>query len=269
MKAVNAYFTVHSWMVKELQLKTVERDVFAVIYGFSMDGESDFHGSLSYLADITGYSRNSVCTALKNLVEKNLIKKDERELNNIKFCKYHVDFDTVQATCTPVQATCTNNIIDNKIKEESNISKDILSSKKSGMEKFEFGKKKTNSKPNLYTQCIACIDSYKEISPTLRNILVEYLQYRISIKDKPLYVNMWKGMLNKLLEFPSKQWNMIVKQSIELGYLSFYPLKLSETRIRLSEPTEGTGCEQATEEDDRKRGEFIRGLREQGKRADF
>ena len=48
------------------------------------------------------------------------------------------------------------------------------------------------------------------------------------MKDKPLYTNMWKGMLNKLCELADDDivlYERIIKQSIEKGYLSFYPIK--------------------------------------------
>ena len=76
-----AYFTVQDWMVKELKLKGAERDVFAIVYGISQDGESDYHGSLQYISDLTGYSRNSVCTALNSLTDKELLIKVEVERN--------------------------------------------------------------------------------------------------------------------------------------------------------------------------------------------
>ena len=54
------YFSVQAWMVTKLKLKTVERDCYAIIFGYSQDGESFYHGSISYLSELTGYSKNSV-----------------------------------------------------------------------------------------------------------------------------------------------------------------------------------------------------------------
>ena len=76
-------------MVTDLNLKGAERDVYAIIHGFCQDGESDFHGSLSYLSKMTGYSKNSICSALQSLVEKGYIEKTEKIINGIKFCRYH------------------------------------------------------------------------------------------------------------------------------------------------------------------------------------
>ena len=34
------YFSIQAWMVTKLKLKTVERDCYAIIFGYSQDGES-------------------------------------------------------------------------------------------------------------------------------------------------------------------------------------------------------------------------------------
>lgn len=131
----STYFSVQAWMVNELNLKGAERDVYAIIYGYSQDGESYFYGSLEYLSQLTGYSRNAICTALKALTEKQLLIKSERMENNIKYCKYRTSslYDrtsnlySVQATCTEneqkehdtVQVTLTNNK-QGVIKKENN-----------------------------------------------------------------------------------------------------------------------------------------------------
>ena len=118
------YFSVQAWMVTKLNLRGAERDVYAIIYGFSQDNDSDFHGSLDYISQLTGYSRNAICTALKSLTERGLILKTENVINNIKYCKYRTSgLYSVQVACTEneksVQVACTNN-------KHTNISKDIL-----------------------------------------------------------------------------------------------------------------------------------------------
>ena len=130
-----SYFSIQSWMVTELNLKGVERDVYAIIYGFSQDEESDFHGSLSYLSKITGYSRNAICTALQSLVDKGYVIKTEKVVNNIKFCRYRTsDLDGVQVSCTgiaknkaeTVQVTWTHNKAVNKNINNKQNNKEIV-----------------------------------------------------------------------------------------------------------------------------------------------
>ena len=43
------YYTVQEFMIRDLALKGNELALFAIIYGFSQDGESKFNGSLKYL----------------------------------------------------------------------------------------------------------------------------------------------------------------------------------------------------------------------------
>lgn len=69
------YVVIHSFMVDELGLKGNELMIFAIIYGFSQDGESFFKGSLSYLREWTGATKATVIRALKSLIEKGYIEK--------------------------------------------------------------------------------------------------------------------------------------------------------------------------------------------------
>ena len=170
------FFVVHAWMVTQLNLRTVERDVYAIIYGYSQDEDSDFHGSLEYLSQLTGYSRNSICTALKSLVEKDLIIKTESINNNIKSCRYKAknvqavctgNNDSVQDTCIEkaksVQAVCTNNKNINNIDNNTN-NINIISRK--------------STKKNLYEKCIDLISNFTNNSK-LYNVLSTYLKFRL------------------------------------------------------------------------------------------
>jgi hypothetical protein len=71
----NAYFTVQAWMVNDLELHGNELTLYAIIYGFSQDGRSEFVGSISYIMEWLGCSRPTAIKALANLVEKGLIIK--------------------------------------------------------------------------------------------------------------------------------------------------------------------------------------------------
>lgn len=74
------YFTVHGWMITRLKLKGTALTVYAVLYGFSQDGESEFRGTLDYIAEFAGISRPTVKRALKELNEQGLVKKVERNM---------------------------------------------------------------------------------------------------------------------------------------------------------------------------------------------
>lgn len=84
----NTYYTVQGWMREALGLKDKELTVYAIIYGFSQDGNSEYSGSARYLAEWIGCSRSTVMVVLKNLVEKGLLKKKDIYNNGVCFCTY-------------------------------------------------------------------------------------------------------------------------------------------------------------------------------------
>lgn len=86
----NSFITIQAFMVNDLQLKGNELLIYAIIHGFSQDGQSEFTGSLQYLADWTNSTKQGVMKALKSLMEKQLILKNETFQNNLKFCTYKV-----------------------------------------------------------------------------------------------------------------------------------------------------------------------------------
>ena len=92
----NTYFIVFSWMQNQLGLKGTERDVFAIIYGFSQDGVNKFTGSLNYISSFLKVSRQSVINALASLVEKDYIVKEQSVINNVKCNSYKVNLEVVK-----------------------------------------------------------------------------------------------------------------------------------------------------------------------------
>ena len=71
----NNFIAIQGWMRTKLNLKGNELLIFALIYGFSQDGESRFKGSRKYIADWCGCSLNTVDRTLNSLVSKGLIAK--------------------------------------------------------------------------------------------------------------------------------------------------------------------------------------------------
>lgn len=87
----NNFVVIHSFMIKDLHLRGNELMIYAIIYGFSQDGINKYKGSLNYLAEWLGTSKQSVVRTLKTLVEKKLIIKEDYYRNNVKFCSYYVN----------------------------------------------------------------------------------------------------------------------------------------------------------------------------------
>ena len=234
----NTYFVVQSWM-SDIGLKGNDLIIYAIIYGFSQDGESRFTGSLQYLADWCNSTKAGVQKNLKNLIEMGLIKKYESFKNNIKFCEYScIPYNKV---AHPMQQSCTNNI-DNNIEEDTNIINDIstpeedvsskgyskeeLRSEFLGSAKKEKRRRNIIRKPTLFDKCVAEIDSYTDRAD-LREKLIQFLKIRLEVKDKPFGIESWKGMLDKLEEIAQTHcvdYVVLVQQSIDKGWLSFYPM---------------------------------------------
>lgn len=87
MKDTN-YITIHGWMINKLQLKGNELIVFAIIYGFSQDGKSEFTGSLNYIKDTLNCSRNTAIKTIRKLVELDYVYKKQISVKGSTFNKY-------------------------------------------------------------------------------------------------------------------------------------------------------------------------------------
>ena len=89
------YYQVSGWMINHLGLKGIELQIFAIIYGFSQDGESWFGGSLAYLETWTSATKPTVIKALKELVEKEFIIKDTNVVNGVTLNRYKANLPYV------------------------------------------------------------------------------------------------------------------------------------------------------------------------------
>lgn len=79
---------IQGWMINELKLSGNELILYALIYGFSQDGESEFYGSLNYVSTALNCSKPTVIKALNSLIDKNLIFKNQNSINGIVYSKY-------------------------------------------------------------------------------------------------------------------------------------------------------------------------------------
>ena len=86
------YYQISGFMINRLGLKGVALNVYAIIYGFSQDGESDFSGSLKYLCDFCGgVSKPTIIKALKELTEAGFILRRDEIINSICFPRYRAN----------------------------------------------------------------------------------------------------------------------------------------------------------------------------------
>lgn len=82
------YFVVQGFMHKKLGLSGNDLIVYAIIYGFSQDGESLYRGGTKYITDNAGISKRAVYDVFSRLVDKGLIERVETVVNGIKFVNY-------------------------------------------------------------------------------------------------------------------------------------------------------------------------------------
>ena len=101
-----------------------EADVFAVINGFSQEGQGCFYGSLSLLSQFCGIrSKTTTQRILKNLVAKGAIVKTDELHNGVKFCTYKVNKNWYGMSKIDMGDV---SIIDTNNKEDININNNSL-----------------------------------------------------------------------------------------------------------------------------------------------
>ena len=219
-----------------------------------------FYSTRDNIEENTGLSEHYQRKALSTLYELGIILIEKRGLPAKNY--YKINFDVLlsileESSCQRrrQQDTESVNLNNNKQtkskKENKNSSKEELHS-----QEFSFGKQSTPKKANLYTKCVQLIDSYDfSCWGNIREQLIDYLNFRISVKDKPLYANMWKGMLNKLANLcvdDISKYEQIIQYSLERGYLSFYePKNYSSGSVKNKPWEQGVKSETYTEEEKR------------------
>ena len=93
-----SFICIQGWMRTELGLKGNDLIVYAIIYGFSQGGEGVFRGSLQYLADWTGATKQGVVKNLKHLMDLGLISKTDIAIGKQKLCEYKATERTAEHT---------------------------------------------------------------------------------------------------------------------------------------------------------------------------
>ena len=224
------FVTIQSWMRTQLKLKGNDLLVYAIIFGFSQTENQKFTGSLQYIADWCGASKQGILKNLKNLLDAGLIKKDEKLVNNVKLVEYYAtQLNTpLNSVEYPIKLSLINNIADSK-KENKSISKDI---------EFDFGKTNKKKQPTLWDKCVSLIDDYT-YNVELHKLLVTALkQFLDNSKESniPFYTNNFKGKLNNLKKLTDDHSYTdvalamkIVQQTLDKGWNDFYELKSAKS----------------------------------------
>lgn len=255
----------------------------------TFDGKEYFYSTQENIYENTGISAYYQRSALAKLKEAGIVTVTKKGLPAKNY--FCIDFDVLIKLFTvstnsraaseriderPVNL---NNIaINNNKKEETIISKDIIVPEKQVTEKDDFfgsiSAKKTK-KPNKYLEKInQCRDNCYSFTNNMevQNLLIQYLELRLEIKDKPIYnVAQWNGILDKLSDLSKgdlETMKKIIKQSIEHGYASFYPLN-SKQKFQQTSCEDNVKSDRMTEDDYIEQEQQIKKWKAEGKRVKF
>lgn len=225
------FLTIQGWMFNKLGLSGNEVIVYAIIYGFTQNGEDWFEGSLKYICESIGASKSTVLRILRTLESRGVIKKENYSVQGVTLARYKscVGFEWGGVKMTPgggVKMTPNNE--DTKVSSNNN-HKDIsipLDTKVS----YPLTKKSAENlddtfiKEMLYnvfpeTQCNGDIGSSTEL-------IKNFIQMRKAIK-KPLVPSAFERWLKAGKKKAGDDFNTfckMVEQSLINSWQGLFPL---------------------------------------------
>ena len=198
----NNYYQVSGWMLNRLGLKSYELQAYAVIYGFTQDGQNWYTGSLAYLSTWLNCSRRTVINTLSSLVEKGLLIKESRIEKGQTVVRYRVNLSALDFTEAPKQPAKQAELVYN-------------STKKSALK----AKKPVEPQKDAF-------DEYAGDRPELLAKLREFEENRVALKAK-MTAQAKTLLVNKLeREFSSdRERTRALDEAILNGWKSVYPEK--------------------------------------------
>lgn len=183
--------------------------------------------SIEGLTTLSSDGRTAVKTALQELEKNNYLHRQRiYENGKITDIEYHIFESPKDCECYKENLKAKNLNVENlhieNLKVENKDNK-ILNKSNTNTKVLVENEQKPK-RLNLYDKCWLTIQEFT-LNQELRDVLDTFLRMRLEIKEKPMYANQWKGMLNKLKKEDERDWIDIVQQSIDKGWLGFYPLK--------------------------------------------
>ena len=224
------FLNIQGWMINELNLKGNELIIYALIYGFTKDGVSEFRGSRQYMADWTNSSVRSVQNVVNSLVNKGMIEKN----NHIN--KYgSLETSGYKAINVPKLSSEKNSLVEKKVHEGSEKSSSPLEKKvHEGSEKSSHNNIDNNisnnivyiKEKNIKKESVNSVIAEYTESKELQDALHDFVDMRTKVR-KPLTVRAMKLSLNELdkLAVDDVTKIAIVNQSIVHSWLTFYKLQ--------------------------------------------
>ena len=83
---IDNYITVPGFAIVELGLSGNELLCYSLIYGFTQDKETEFRGSLNYVASALNVTKQNAKKIIDRLIDRGLIEKREMCFSGVKFC---------------------------------------------------------------------------------------------------------------------------------------------------------------------------------------
>ena len=254
------YIHIQWWMAQRLKLSGNELLTYAIVYGFSQDGESAFLGSSKYVSYALRVSRPTAIKALDSLTSKGLIIKTQEKINDVVFNRYKANLQVIKDFDRPykeslqggskesLQVGYKETLHSNKYKElnnkelnkeskkeESNNTKNQqveneelnhlkkeIEQLKAENEKLKTKKEKSKKQTKSYDEQIAEYTGNEELQEALK----AFIQMRSFIK-KPLTEYGLKLLLNKLSKIGKTDAERIaiVNRSVEHNWQGFFGIK--------------------------------------------
>ena len=300
------FITIQGWMINKLNLTGNDLLVYAIIYGFSQDSNSTFKGSQSYLAEWCNSTTRGIRKNLNNLLDMGLIQEINHPSGGLVEyqttpeqsswgvgTKFLGGRNKVPGTQEQSSYNNIDNNIDNKIdniltqatlaseiipKEESDFNSHAYQEEtpKERYKRQKAEKKQSDYQSHAYQEerltvkdaCKEYINKFTD-NESLREILIDYLDVRTSIKDKPLSLRTWQGMLAKLKTLDGDMIE-IVKQSIRENWASFYSERPTKSRNVTDQSWDrNVTSDSMTKEDYDKMQAFLEEKRKNGERTVF
>jgi hypothetical protein len=85
------YINIQGWMVNQLGLKGNKLTLYALIYGFSQDGENEYKASFKYIGKALGVTDRQAVNIINWLVDNNYIIKTQGGGEDNNSYKYNPD----------------------------------------------------------------------------------------------------------------------------------------------------------------------------------
>ena len=194
------YIQVAAWMVTKLGLKSNDLLIFALIYGFTQDGDCEFTGSIDYMCKWLNASRPTVSKSLQFLCDTNLITKRVENVNNVIFNRYKAHLPVVnnllEGSKETLQGGSKETLHNNTNKDNTNDNNSLKENNlKEKIRKTSYELYLEKNKPSL-AQIAGHLNSEE------KSLMLSWLKYRFEILKKPYKSTAWASMyLNRLKEF--------------------------------------------------------------------